>query len=242
MVIAAAIGLVALLYASVGQAGATGYIAVLALAGFGPETIKPASLCLNVAVAAVAALRFTRASRAAWAAFLPFAALGVPLSAVGGTLNLPAHAFRLVTGALLAGAGGYMAWSSLAHPRQQIVDLGTPTPEALAVGSAIGFLSGVIGFGGGILLAPWLLFRRRTSALTTAGLSALFNLFNSAAGVAGAWSLVIRQPSAFGWWLLAAVGGGWFGAVAGSRYLPAVALRLILSVLLVASGLKLLLT
>jgi uncharacterized membrane protein YfcA len=141
---------------------------------------------------------------------------------------------------LLLFSGGYMAWSSLVHRSQHAIDQPTPTGEALAVGAGIGFLSGIVGFGGGILLAPWLLFRRRTSALTLAGVSALFNLLNSAAGVVGAWSLVVRQPPALAGWLFAAICGGWIGATLGSRYLPAPALRFILALLLAIAGLKLL--
>lgn len=194
-----------------------------------------------MAVAAIAALRFARASPAAWSAFVPFAILGVPLSGLGGALDLPAPLFRPVTGALLVAAGGYMAWSALVRREQATADRGIPAAEALAVGAVVGVLSGAVGFGGGILVAPWLLARRRTSALTAAGVAALFNLFNSAAAALGAWSLAVRQPPAFAGWALAAICGGWLGATFGSRHLPAVALRLGLASLLEVAGARLLL-
>src|SRR6185295_7850470 len=92
---------VAMLYSSVGHAGASGYLAVLALAGMAPEVMKPTALVLNILVAMVSTFRFTRAGLVSWPIFWRFAATSIPLALLGGAISLPANVYRPVIGAVL---------------------------------------------------------------------------------------------------------------------------------------------
>jgi uncharacterized membrane protein YfcA len=236
-----ALGVIAVLYASVGQAGGTGYIAVMGLIGFGPEVIKPTALALNVLVAAIGALRFARAGLLTWRSCYPFAILGAPFSVLGGVTNLPATIYQPVVGALLLGA----AWQMIRSARSAAqLDQHAPTHPpflpSLAAGAGIGFVSGVTGVGGNIFLAPLVLTFGWADARQTSAVSAVFNLLNSAAALAGAWATLPALPGALPWWLLAVGFGGLLGSWLGLRHLPSTALRYILAALLFAAGLRML--
>ena len=99
--LALAIFVVAVLYSSVGHAGASGYIAVMSLFGMAPAVIKPTALSLNILVASIAAWQFWRAGHFSWRLFWPFALLSIPLAFVGGYINLPAHYFKVIIGTVL---------------------------------------------------------------------------------------------------------------------------------------------
>ena len=96
-----AIGLVALLYASVGHAGATGYIAVMTLLGMPSAVVRPTALSLNVIVATIASVQFIRAGHFRSRLFWPLAVASVPCAFVGGTLTLPTAAFEAVLGGVI---------------------------------------------------------------------------------------------------------------------------------------------
>jgi uncharacterized protein len=230
---------IATVYASVGQAGATGYIAVMALAGFGPEVIKPTALALNIVVAAIGTARFAAAGLLTWRSCYPFAILGAPFSLLGGTLNLPAGIYMPIVGTLLLVA----AWQTIA-PRRKATppdDSGNAAPPflpALAAGGIIGFMSGVTGIGGGIFIAPLVIAVGWTTIRQAAAISANFNLLNSSAALAGAWATLPALPAQLPLWMLAAGLGGLLGAWLGGRLLPAGLLRMILFGLLTLAGLR----
>ena len=99
--LATGILVIALLYSSVGHAGASGYIAVMSLLSVAPDVIKPTALTLNILVASIGAWQFWRAGYFSWRLFWPFALLSVPLAFVGGYLNLPAEVFKVLVGIIL---------------------------------------------------------------------------------------------------------------------------------------------
>jgi hypothetical protein len=227
---------IAFLYASVGHAGASGYIAALSLAGFAPEAIRPVALLLNVLVAAIATVQFARARRFAWPLFWPFAAPAVPLAFLGGRAELPARAFELLVGALLLASA---AWLVKRPPDGEPV----PPPRALALGAGagIGLAAGLTGTGGGIFLTPLLLLARWARAGDAAGVTAPFVLVNSLAGLAGVWSATGDLPTRALPFAGAVALGGFAGATLGSRRFPPAATSRVLAALLVAGGAKLLL-
>jgi uncharacterized membrane protein YfcA len=75
--------IIAMLYSSVGHAGASGYIAIMSLLSFAPSVIKPTALTLNILVASIAAWQYFRAGHFSWALFWPFALLAVPFAYIG---------------------------------------------------------------------------------------------------------------------------------------------------------------
>src|SRR6266700_7159040 len=99
--LAALIFIAALLYSSVGHAGASGYLAAMALFNVAPQTMKPTALVLNLLVASVGTVRYSAAGCFSWKIFWPFAALSIPFAFLGGRLTLPAHAYKIILGAVL---------------------------------------------------------------------------------------------------------------------------------------------
>ena len=235
LLIAAGVFAIAVLYSSVGHAGASGYIAVMSLAGLAPEVIKPTALALNILVAGIASWHFLRAGHFAWRTFWPFALLAVPLAFVGGHIALPAQAFKLLLGAVLL----FSAARFLMRAQDDAASAEPPLVPALASGGVIGLLAGLTGTGGGIFLTPLLLHMRWAQAKRAAAVSALFILLNSAAGLAGNIASTRELPSYLLPLLVAAAIGGFIGSRIGSLHVaPSVIKRLLAAVLLIA-GLKL---
>jgi uncharacterized membrane protein YfcA len=237
-VLTAAVFAVAILYSSVGHAGASGYIAVMSLLSVAPPEIKPIALALNILVASIGTWQFWRAGHFSWQLFWPFALLSVPFAFVGGYLNLPSHLFKVLVGIvlLLSAAQFLLRPPAESEPRQP------PRLVAVGVGGLLGLLSGLTGTGGGIFLTPLLILMRWARTKSASAVSALFILLNSASGLAGNFSATKSFPT-FAWALvLAAVIGGSIGSYFGSRRLPHMAIKRLLAVVLTIAGLKLLLT
>ncbi len=229
---------VALLYSSVGHAGASGYIAVMSLFGIAPELIKPTALALNILVATIGAFQFYRAGHFSWKLFWPFALFAVPLAFVGGYVALPTRVFKVLVGAVLLFSAARLVMT--AREPDQIHD--PPLPIALATGGGLGLLAGLTGTGGGIFLTPLLLLLRWARAKNAAAVSALFILVNSSAGLLGNVSAVKAFPMPALALLAAAGAGGAVGSYLGSRRLPVLAIKRLLALVLVIAGAKLITT
>lgn len=239
LVICVALFLIATLYACVGQAGASGFIAVMALFGLAPGMIKPTALALNVLVSLVVTLRFVKAGHGSWSVLWPFAVTSVPAAFVGGYLSLPATTFNLVLGVLLVIA----SWPFLFRrkgPEPETVP--PPPPLAMAAGAAIGLLSGLTGMGGGVLLAPVLIHCGWCGTRAAAGVSSGFILLNSVVALAGYWSAGHALPAQLPLYAVAAVLGGAFGAQLGARHLSVPAIHRLLGVVLLVAGIRLVFT
>src|SRR5882672_6868449 len=101
LLIAALIFVIALLYSTVGHAGASGYIAAMALFGMAPIVMKPTALTLNIIVALIGSIRFYRAGFFSWRTFWPFAVASIPASFIGGSLALPDLLYKSIVGVVL---------------------------------------------------------------------------------------------------------------------------------------------
>jgi uncharacterized protein len=238
-----ALAIIAALYSAVGQAGGTGYVAVMGLVGLGPDVIKPTALALNILVAAIGSARFARAGLLTWRSCYPFAVLGAPFSVLGGAINLPTPIYQPVVGALLLFAAAQMIRSAgSAAQLDQKAPTSPPFLLALLAGGGIGFVSGITGVGGGIFLAPLVLTFGWAATRQASAASAVFNLLNSAGALAGAWAVLPSLPVALPGWLLAVGIGGLLGSWLGVQRLPSAALRYILAALLTAAGLRMVFT
>src|ERR1044071_2685745 len=89
LLVALLILIVAVLYSTVGHAGASGYLAAMALFGVAPAVMKPTALTLNIIVAIIGTIRFVRAGFFSWRIFWPFAVASIPAAFLGGWLTLP---------------------------------------------------------------------------------------------------------------------------------------------------------
>ena len=231
--------LAALLYASVGHGGASGYLAAMALFNTPPSVMKPTALVLNLVVAGVGTVRYLRAGCFSWNLFWPFAMVSIPSAFLGGMCKLDPHTYKMILGLVLLFAAFRLAMN---QPRATVEPKPIILALALAFGAVIGFVSGLVAVGGGIFLSPLLLFLGWANMRQTAGISAAFILVNSAAGLLGHWQSVQALPREILWWAPAALLGGLLGAELGSRRLTPMVMRRLLAAVLVVAGAKMLLS
>ncbi|MEJ7624086.1 MAG: sulfite exporter TauE/SafE family protein [Pyrinomonadaceae bacterium] len=232
-----AIFAVAVLYSSVGHGGASGYLAVMAFLAVAPGVTRPTALVLNLFVASIGTVQFYRAGYFSWRLFLPFAIGSVPMAFVGGMIELPTDVYKLVLGVVLILAAGRLAVKL--KNDDEVRD--PPIIACLLLGAVIGLLSGLVGVGGGIFLTPILLLMRWAETRVAAGVSVLFILVNSIAGLAGNYKQVAVLPPDVWIWIAAAVVGGFIGSTLGSKRFDSMTLRRVLAVVLVFAGIKLIL-
>jgi uncharacterized protein len=231
----------AFLYASVGHGGASAYIAAMALAGVAPAEMRPIALQLNVLVSALATFKFYRAGHFRWRLFWPFAAASIPAAYLGGAITLPGTAYKVLVGMVLLYAGWQLWWSARAGDEPRPVRT-VPVPLAMAIGAALGVLSGLTGVGGGIFLSPLLLMLGWAGTKQTSAVAAPFILVNSLAALAAGFVRNPTPPPDYAWWLMAAVlVGGWAGAEYGSRRFANPLIRQLLAVVLGIAGGKMVL-
>jgi len=228
----------AALYSSVGHAGASGYLAAMALFGLAPATMKPAALCLNILVATIATFRFWRAGCFHWPLFWPFAVASIPLAFVGGALTLPTTIYKQIVGLTLLYAAFRLFLFTQAKAEAAATTRNVPLALAMFLGGLIGLLSGLTGVGGGIFLSPLLLLMGWADTRRTAGVSAAFILVNSIAGLSGNLTNLQTLPPALPYFALAAIVGGIVGSEFGSRRLASTTIRRLLAVVLVVAGVK----
>ena len=239
LVLAAIFLVAAALYASVGHAGASAYLAAMALLGVAPEVARPTALALNICVASFVTLRFWRAGLVQPRALLPFIVASIPLAFIGGAIQVPASLYKPLLGAvLLVAAAGFVRTARL------VADDAAPPPRipvvpAVLVGGAIGLLSGLTGTGGGIFLSPLLIVAGWTTTRQASGMASGFILVNSIAGLTGNASAVGGVPGDLPLWIAAVLIGAVIGAELGSRRASPPQLRLALGWVLALAGLKL---
>ena len=227
--------IVAVLYSSVGHGGASGYLAVMAFVGVMPDVTRPTALVLNVFVASIAAFQFYRSGHFSWRLFLPFASSSVPAAFIGGMIVLPTMVYKIVLGVVLILAAVRLAWKFASDAEVKF----PPIWLCLVIGAVIGLLSGLVGVGGGIFLTPVLLLMNWSETKRAAGVSAMFILVNSLAGIAGNYAQVVKLPPDVWLWIAAAVIGGVIGSTMGSKRFDSLMLRRVLALVLLFAGVKL---
>jgi len=228
--------LAAALYTSVGHAGASAYIALMALFGFAPTVMRPTALALNILVASFTAFRYVQAGLFRWRALWPFLIGAIPFAFLGGTIQLPGEYYRPVVGLVLLIGGVRFLW-----PKELTTNLDPRDPPVWAGivgGAGIGFLSGLTGTGGGIFLSPILLFLGWSATRTASGIVAVFVLSNSIAGLAGNFAIVKALPPNLPLYAGAVLLGALVGTTLGIR-LPITAILKALGLVLVVAGIKL---
>jgi uncharacterized membrane protein YfcA len=226
----------ALLYSSVGHAGASGYLAAMALMGVSPAAMRPTALTLNILVAVIATVKYYRAGAFSWSLFWPFALASIPFAFLGGALTLPTHVYKPLVGGTLI----YAAWRSYrtAHQAPHVTHAHPHTAWLLLIGAGLGFLSGLTGVGGGIFLSPLLLLFRWAEVRVISGIAAAFILVNSVSGLLGVMTAAPALPPALPYLAVAAMIGGYIGAEYGSKRLGNPAIQKLLAIVLVVAGAK----
>jgi len=230
----------AALYTSVGHAGASAYLASMALVGLAPEAMRPTALVLNICVASFSAIRFWRAGLVDARLALWLLAGAAPLAFLGGAIKLPGEIYRPLVGVLLIVAAVRLLLpielTTNREPRRL-----HPALAALT-GAIIGLLSGLTGTGGGIFLSPILIFCGWAATRNASGIAITFILCNSVFGLLGNLASVQRLPSELPIYLAAAMAGALVGTALGVKRLPSGMILKALGAVLVIAGLKLIFT
>lgn len=231
--------LIAAMYAAVGQAGASGYLAVMALFKFQPDIMRSTALVLNLLVSLVATSRYIRKGLLRLALLWPFIVTSIPMAFIGGGIKLDPHVYRPLIGAVLLYAAYRLVWSTLSWHRTNEHEITPLVPgHALRWGAGLGLLAGITGIGGGIFLSPLLHLKRWARPHEVSALSSAFILFNSTAGLLGQLTHRPTFPSALPFWAIAVLIGGYVGTEYGTRYLNPTGLKLLLAAILVFSALR----
>ena len=237
--LAALIFVAATIYSSVGHAGASGYLAAMALFGLSPAVMRPTALTLNVIVASLATLRLRRAGLVHWRPLVPLCAASIPAAFVGGTIQLPGHWYRTLVGIVLLAAASKLFFDPKDPTKQGAGDAARiPWAPAAVTGLLVGLLSGLTGTGGGIFLSPLLLFFGWAGARQQAGITAPFILANSIAGLAGNFVSLQRLPAELPYFVGAALLGGVLVTQLGIKWFTPRALQRALAAVLVVAALK----
>ena len=225
----------AALYSSVGHAGASAYIALMALFGVPAAVMRPTALVLNIIVASFTSARFIQAGIFRWRTLWPFLIGALPMAYIGGSIVLPGHWYKTIVGIILWLSAARLLW-----PRElKVVTEWHDPPLALAIpaGALIGLLAGLTGTGGGIFLSPLLLFLGWSEPRRSSGAAAVFILLNSIAGLLGNLGSVKQLPPSLPMFAIAALLGALVGSTLGIR-LPVRLLLRSLGLVLIVAGAK----
>ena len=227
---------IAFLYSSVGHGGASGYLALMALFSFAPGIMKPTALLLNIFVAGIAFFHYYKAGYFNKKLFLSFALTSIPFAFLGGMLDIEASIYKKILAVLLIFAILKML-DVFGKESKTIKDI--KIWQGLIVGGVIGFFSGLIGIGGGIILTPVILLLHWGNMKAAAAVSALFIWVNSVSALLGQVSSGIAITSDT--FILAAIAfvGGFIGSYYGSKKINNLRLRYLLAVVLIIASVKL---
>ena len=227
--------LAAVLYTSVGHAGASGYLAVMTFYAIAPETMRPAALVLNIVASVPTTYQFLRAGHFERRIFFACAAGSIPFAFLGSKQELPYLAFKIILSTALLAAAIRLLWTPAAiHPKRIM-----PIWVGVLLGVGIGYLAGLTGIGGGVYLTPIILIAGWADPKKAAGVSSAFILVNSLAGILGRLDKIATLPGEVAIWAVAVLAGGLIGGRLGSRWLGSIVLRRLLAIVLIIAVVKL---
>lgn len=228
----ALVALAAVIYSSVGFGGASAYLAILSLYGMPHAEMSTSALVLNILVAGVAMVNFARAGHLSGRLTWPFVVASVPAAFLGGRLPVTPAVYGLMLALTLFLAAVPLWWSPKGSAAEEEPSRPINWALALAVGVAIGVLSGIVGVGGGIFLSPLMILAGWAGARRTAATAAVFIVVNSLAGLVGRAARGALVVGDLGLLIAVAFIGGVVGSRLGARQLLPVHLRRVLALIL----------
>lgn len=204
---------VAFLYSSVGHGGGTGYLALLAIFGIAPAVMKSTALTLNVFVSLIAFISYYKGGYFRWKLVIPFLITSVPFAYWGALVKVNAVTYKIILAIFLLFAVARM----LFVPKAVSETSGElPILPALLIGAVLGFFSGMIGIGGGIILSPLLILFHWANVKESAAASALFIFLNSVSGLLGLVNSQATSDNRIVGWIVVGIVGGIAGSYLGS--------------------------
>ena len=229
--------IVAFLYASIGHGGASGYLALMAMFGIEAITMRSSALILNLFVAGIAFYSYYKGGYFKWKILVPFVVASMPAAYFGAKMTIDPTIYKISLGICLL-----IAVTRMLIPVKNKKNPSNTTPNlliALFVGVVVGFFSGMIGIGGGIILSPLLIVFGWANLKEAAAISAGFIWLNSATGLLGTVSSGVNFAPMIIPWILIALLGGFLGAWSGSFKFSLNTLRYVLASVLVMASIKL---
>lgn len=240
--LAVAFFVIAFSYSTVGFGGGSSYLAVLAAAGLAHSEIPPVALACNILVAGGGFVHFLRAGHFEFKKVVPFVLLSVPTAYWGGSLVVGRRLFCLLLGLSLAAAALRMMLPERLFRQTGGLRARDAWSWGFPIGAGLGFLSGLVGIGGGIFLSPLLLCLRWANVKQAAAAASFFIVVNSAAGLVGQLQKDSQGIGPFWVLALAAFLGGQLGSRLGSFRWPKIYLERILAVLISMVAFKMLMS
>ena len=233
MLLAISFLVTAVLYSSVGFGGGSTYLALLLLLEVPYFLFPLIALSCNIIVVSGNCFNYLRAGNLNLKLLIPYLIGSVPLAFIGGSLTIEKTLFEIFLFIVLAVAGTLLLFNFKSYDDKEESYKKIPTAVAIIIGSILGFVSGIVGIGGGIFLSPILFSIKagRPKHIVTA--ASLFILINSVSGITGQLtkSEVLNEISNY-WYLLAAVFiGGQLGNFLNLKIFPTRILALLTAVL-----------
>lgn len=235
--------IVALLYASVGFGGGSSYLAVLALTSLAFTQIRAIALLCNIVVVSGGTYMYIKKGYFNYKKIIPLVLLSMPLAFLGGYLSISFRLFYILLGFTLTVAAVTMWLSKYIDKSEKETAKETNLVKDASFGGFIGFISGLVGIGGGIFLAPLLHLTKWDTPKRIAATSSFFILVNSIAGLIGQ----IQnpnfeiEPKLTIVLLLTVLIGGQIGTRMSLKFLKPNTLKRFTAVLIAIVGIKLLL-
>lgn len=227
---------VAYLYSSIGHGGASGYLALMAIFNFDPSIMKGSALFLNIFVSGIAFYQYYKRTYFRWKLFLPLALSSVPMAFLGGIITLDTTIYKRILALCLIFAIlrilGLFGKEDDNQKKYSII-------WCIIIGLSLGFISGLIGIGGGIMLSPLLIILGWTTIKEAAVISALFIFVNSIAGLSGNFVVGFQIHPQIYLWIIMALTGGALGAYSGAKKFNNTILIYILAIVLLIASIKL---
>ena len=231
----------AILYSSVGFGGGSTYLALLLIWEI-PYYIFPIiALFCNIIVVSGNSINFVRSGNINLKLILPYLIGSIPFAFIGASISLKKEIFEILLFLVLIIAGLFLLLESNTYNKKNLKINSIPTFISIFIGSSIGFVSGIVGIGGGIFLSPILFLLKAGYPKHITSAASLFILINSIFGVTGQLTKKIVLDEFLNYWplFLAVLIGGQIGSYLNIRFLSNKALALFTSLLIIFVAIRL---
>ena len=225
----------ALIYSSVGFGGGSTYLAILLIWGV-PYTIFPViALVCNIIVVSGNSINFLRSKNINFNLLFPYLIGSIPFAFIGGSISIEKSLFEILLFCVLLVAGIFLLIESKSFSEEKIKINQIPKLISISIGSIIGFMSGIVGIGGGIFLSPLLFLMKAGYPRHITSSASLFILINSIFGIAGQLTKdqVLDQVITYWPLFLSVLIGGQIGSLLNIKFLSNKILALLTSFLVI---------